>query len=95
MPALVRVGDTNEVGGKVTDGPTTVFANGIRVCTHVSGVTPHPCCGSDGCSAHCRANTVTGSSTVFAEGKPVVYVGVGDTCGHSRAMGSPNVFVSP
>lgn len=95
MPQVVRVGDANETGGLVTDGPSNVFVNGRRINTHVSGVTPHPCCGSDGCSAHCSANTTTGSATVFAGGKPVVYVGVSDTCGHTRVQGSPNVFVAP
>jgi len=88
MPALVRIGDVNEAGGRVTDGPKTVFANGIRVCTHVSGVTPHP---SD--NPHQSAKTAQGSSTVFAEGKPVVFVGAKDTCGHTRVQGSPNVDI--
>lgn len=94
MPQVVRVGDSNQVGGKVIDGAPSVFTNGKITCTHESRVTPHPCCGRKGCNKHCVAKTTTGSSTVFADGKPIVYVGVGDTCGHSRAEGSNNVFVA-
>jgi uncharacterized Zn-binding protein involved in type VI secretion len=88
MPQVVRVGDINEAGGKVTDGAETVKVNGITVCTHVSGVTPHPTGG-----IHTSARTTRGSSTVFAEGKPVVFVGVKDTCGHTRVVGSTDVYV--
>lgn len=93
MPAVVRVGDPNETGGLVIDGDQTVFVNGRPIGWHVSAITPHPCCGNDGCEAHCNAKTTTGSSTVFAGGKPVLYVGVPDTCGHTRAVGSFDVFV--
>lgn len=93
MPQVVRVGDANEVGGLVVDGAPTVFVDGRVVGIHTSSITPHPCCGSKGCNAHCNATTTTGSSTVFAQGQPVLYVGVPDTCGHTRAQGSSTVFV--
>jgi len=93
MPAVVRIGDSNEAGGRVTSGPSTVFVNGKQINTHISEVTPHGCCGKKGCSAHCSAKTTKGSSTVYAAGKPVVFVGVKDTCGHTRTQGSSTVFV--
>jgi uncharacterized Zn-binding protein involved in type VI secretion len=93
MPSAVRIGDTNQAGGRVIDGALNVFVNGRPVCTHVSSVTPHACCGGKGCSAHCYAVTTAGSFTVFANNMPVVFVGVMDSCGHTRIQGSPNVFV--
>lgn len=93
MPAVVRRGDANSAGGIATQGAATVFVNGRGVVPPGSPVTPHPCCGSRGCDAHCSASTTGGSATVFAEGKPIILVGDPDTCGHSRAQGSPNVFI--
>ena len=85
MPLTVRLGDVNQVGGRAMTGAPSVIVNGKVVATHgcvISGHGDHP-----------PSMTVTGSSTVFAEGKPVVYVGVSETCGHSRVTGSPNVIV--
>jgi len=93
MPGAVRIGDVNGAGGAVTQGAMTVMINGRPVCTHTSKVTPHPCCGAPGCSMHCSATTTTGSSTVIAGGRPVVYKGVMDSCGHSRNTCSQNVIV--
>ena len=93
MPAVVRRGDANSAGGIATQGAATVFVNGRGVVPPGSPETPHPCCGSRGCDAHCSASTTGGSATVFAEGKPIILVGDPDTCGHSRAQGSPNVFI--
>lgn len=81
------------MGGLVITGEPTVIVNGRPAGIHQADITPHPCCGSKGCAIHCNAKTTTGSSTVFAGGKPVLYVGVADTCGHTRAQGSPDVFV--
>ena len=93
MPKLVRVGDVNEAGGRVLDGASTVFVNGKMVGTHVSAISPHPPCGSKGGHPHCTARTTRGSSTVFAGGKPVLFVGVSDTCGHTQVEGSGDVVV--
>ena len=87
MPNLSRKGDANQCGGKIIRGAGTVFANGINVGLHVSGITPHP----KG-SPHISAKTTDGSPTVFAEGCPVLRIGSGNTCGHKIAQGSPNVF---
>lgn len=88
MPNLSRVGDTNQVGGKIVRGANTVFANGIKVGLHQSPITPHP-----SGSKHKAAKTTQGSPTVFCEGVPVLRVGSGNSCGHSIAKGSPDVFV--
>jgi uncharacterized Zn-binding protein involved in type VI secretion len=93
MPGAVRIGDVNGAGGAVTQGAMTVMINGRPVCTHTSKVTPHPCCGAPGCSMHCSATTTRGSRTVIAGGRPVVYKGVMDSCGHSRKTCSQNVIV--
>lgn len=93
MPAVVRRGDQNSAGGVATQGAATVLVNGRGVVPPGSSVTPHPCCGSKGCNVHCSAVTTGGSSTVFAEGKPIILKGDSDSCGHSRAQGSPNVFI--
>lgn len=94
MPSVVRRGDPNSAGGVVT-GPCapSVTVNGRPVSLPGDGVTPHPCCGLPGCFKHCVARTSGGSSSVYAEGKPVIYVGCVDTCGHPRALGSNNVNV--
>lgn len=87
MAQLSRKGDQNQAGGKIIRGAGTVFANSIAVGLHVSDITPH------GPGIHASAKTTEGSPTVFAEGCPVLRVGSGNTCGHSIAQGSPDVFV--
>lgn len=88
MAALSRVGDTNEPGGAIVRGATSVFANGIAVGLHLSDITPHP---RD--RKHKNAKTTDGSPTVICEGDPVLRVGSGNTCGHSIIQGSPNINV--
>ena len=90
MPNLSRLGDVNQTGGAITRGAGTVFANGIPVGLHVSGITPHPPCPLP--SIHCGASTTEGSPTVFAEYSPVLRVTSGNNCGHSIVQGSPNIF---
>lgn len=91
MPQLSRKGDTNQPGGKIIRGAGTVFANGIAVGLHVSGITPHAPFGKPH-PPHKAAKTTDGSPTVFAENCPVLRVGSGNTCGHRIVQGSPNVF---
>jgi uncharacterized Zn-binding protein involved in type VI secretion len=93
MPLVVRMGDVNSAGGVATSGVFTVLANGRPVVPPGTRVTPHPCCGAKGCGIHCGASTTMGAPRVLAGGRPVVFVGSPDTCGHSRATGSPNVIV--
>jgi hypothetical protein len=94
LPLIVRKTDYNTAGGVVT-GPCapTVIACNQPVSVPNDAVTPHPCCGSDGCGIHCSAKTQGGTSRVIAEGKKVIYVGESDTCGHTRKSGGPTVFV--
>jgi uncharacterized Zn-binding protein involved in type VI secretion len=94
MPGAVRIGDPNSAGGIATGaGAPSVKINGRSACTPGTKVTPHPCCPRRGCAKHCAASTVKGSTKVFVEGKPLVFVGSSDSCGHSRSLGSTNVNV--
>ena len=93
MPSAVRQGDTNSAGGVAKGGAPTVQINGRNAMIPGQSVTPHPCCGLPFCSRHCVARTGRGSSTVYVEGKPLVYVGSSDSCGHARASGSLDVVV--
>jgi uncharacterized Zn-binding protein involved in type VI secretion len=93
MPGVVRTGDINSAGGAATRGSSSVLVNGRGIVFPGSPVSPHPCCGSDGCHAHCAATVVgPGSSTVICENKPVIRQGDSDSCGHSRQTGSSNVI---
>ena len=95
MPAIVRQGDFNSAGG-ITVYPVTksVIVNGRPLAQPGTIVTPHPCCGADGCEIHCAATVFgPGSPSVIIEGKPAIPVGSLDICGHVRATGSPDVIV--
>jgi uncharacterized Zn-binding protein involved in type VI secretion len=91
MPQLSRQGDQNNAGGAIMRGSGTVFANGIPVGLHVSQITPHAPFGRPH-PPHNAAKTTQGSPTVFAEGESVLRVGSGNTCGHSIAQGSSDIF---
>jgi len=90
---IVRLGDRNGAGGKTTGARKSVKSSGISLAAYRSGVTPHPCCGSPGCSVHCNAKVTGGAPTVYAEGKPVHIVSDSDTCSHKRAQGDKKVLV--
>ena len=92
MSSLSRVGDQNQAGGAIICGSGSVFANGIAVGLHVSGITPHAPWGRPH-PPHQAATTTDGSPTVFCEGVPVLRVGSGNSCGHRIIQGSPDVFV--
>jgi uncharacterized Zn-binding protein involved in type VI secretion len=95
MPGSVqRVGDPNVVGGIILTGDPTVLVNGRPVAIIGARVTPHPCCGAKGCPPiHCAASTTSTNYTVLVGGRPIVTTGDIDTCGHSRSVGSTDVFV--
>lgn len=94
MPGAVRIGDPNSAGGAaIGAGASSVLINGRPACTPGTKVTPHPCCGAPGCAKHCAASVTRGSTSVLVEGKGLVYVGVPDSCGHSRAVGSSDVII--
>jgi len=95
MPGFVqRIGDANQVGGVILEGDPTVLVNGRPVATIGNSISPHFCCGIQGCPpTHCHAKTTATSATVLVGGKPICVTGDIDTCGHSRVLGSTNVIV--
>lgn len=93
MANVVRRGDTNTAGGVALAGATKSYAQGNAIMLPQQPVTPHPCCGSPGCGAHCTAHTKGGASKVFCEGKRVIHTEDYDTCGHKRQSNASKVFV--
>ena len=92
MAQLSRKGDTNEVGGQILRGASSVFCNGIQVGLHVSVMTSHAPFGPPH-PPHEAPTTTAGSPSVFCEGAPVLRVGSGNTCGHSIVQGSADTYV--
>ena len=92
MPGISRKGDTNQAGGQIVRGASTVFANGKPVGLHVSPISDHAPYGKR-TEPHRAATTTSASGTVFAEGSQVLKIGSGNSCGHSTVGGSPDVFV--
>ena len=91
MPAVQRQGDPNSSGGVNSAGVASVRVNGRPIVVPGISVSPHPCCGQDGCGIHCSAVTSGGSVSVRVGGKPVIRDGDADTCGHPRVAGSSTV----
>lgn len=95
MPNAQRLGDPNTAGGIVTAGVASVRINNRATVVPGMPVTPHPPCGQPGGEIHCSAVTQGGSGTVRAGGRPIIRTGADqDSCGHGRAVGSPNVRVN-
>ena len=91
MPGVVRVGDINTGGGVAPLGCLSVTANGRSVVTAPSIVLRH--LGKLICKRG-AVKILYGSTSVTAGGKPVVYVGVIDSCIiHKRLLGSFDVEV--
>ena len=77
MPAITRV-QVNTAGGPITGpGASTVFCEGQKVSLLQDKVAPH------GKPPHTSPVIVGSSSTVFANGKPVVRSGDPASCGHT------------
>ena len=91
MPAVQRQGDPNSSGGVNTSGVASVRVNGRPVVVPGISVSPHPCCGQNGCGVHCSAVTSGGSGSVRVGGRPVIRDGDSDTGGHPRVAGSATV----
>lgn len=87
MPAVSRQGDTDTGGGVMQSGTPSVLVNGKQCGVTGKAVSGH------GRGPHSAPSVQQGSSSVFAEGKPVTYVGATDSCGHTRSQGSPDVYV--
>ena len=89
MPAIERIGDENTGGGVVLSTPhSLVSANNKLVSVDGSPVSGH------GRGRHRSPVTSSGSSNVSINNIPVNRLGDPDTCGHTRAEGSPNVSVN-
>jgi uncharacterized Zn-binding protein involved in type VI secretion len=93
MPNLCRVGDINQTGGAIIGGASTVFANGLKVGQLGNQLTPHAPWSKKAHPPHRKATVTSGSPTVFADGIAVARVTSSNSCGHSMAQGSPDVFV--
>ena len=90
MAAAQRNGDANTAGGVINSIPqSTVFVNSKLVSVNGSKGTGH------GVGIHVANawDTANGSSTVFAGGIAINRTGDADTCAHTRAGGSDDVFV--
>jgi len=85
--ALVRVGDINSGGGKVISGEPSLRLNGLPVAVDGSPVSCHTNFKGEHTHAHCRAS----QSLITIKGKPVIFVGDVDSCGHVRIQGSPDI----
>ena len=90
MPKAQRNGDSNNGGGEINSIPqSTVFVNSKLVSVNGSKGTGH----GIGIHAANAWDTANGSSTVFAGGIAINRTGDADTCTHTRAGGSDDVFV--
>ena len=91
MAAAQRNGDSNDGGGVINSIPqSTVFVNSKLVSVNGSIGTGHPVGPPHSAGTWKTAN---GSSTVFAEKIAINRTGDADTCEHTRAGGSDDVFV--
>ena len=90
MPKAQRNGDANTGGGVINSIPqSTVFVNSKLVSVNGSKGTGH----GIGIHAANAWDTANGSSTGFAGGIAINRTGDADTCAHTRAGGSDDVFV--
>lgn len=88
MPGISRCGVDTAGSTIIGPGSSNVFVNGSKTVLIGDNVKPHP----PSPSPHSKApKMVTASSTVFANGKPVVRSGDLASCSHS-ATGSSNVY---
>ena len=89
MPQVHRLTDDNTAGAPITSTlQNSVYANNLLVGVNGSPVAGH------GPGVHGGPVTANGSSNVFIENIPVNRQGDDDTCGHSRNIGSPDVYVN-
>ncbi len=89
MKPICRMGDLSAGLGKAIATSRTVYANFLPVALVGNMLTPHikgP--------RHAVSRIVTGSPTVFIEGRPVARLGSISSCGHKMITGSFNVLTS-
>lgn len=87
MPSVSKVG-VSIVGTGILLGPgaPTVLVEGVPVGCIGDSVSPH------GNAPHISPTIVSGSATVFANGKPIALVGTSKaTCAHPVATGATSV----
>ena len=88
MPQVHRLTDPNTAGAPIIVViQNSVFTNYLLTSVDGSPVEGH------GPGVHAGPLTANGSSNVFIEYIPVNRLGDPDTCGHPRAIGSPDVYV--
>lgn len=93
MPAIQRMGDSNNAGGAINSIPqSTVYVNNKLVAVSGSIGTSHAPCPIP---PHCAGQwqTVATQTTTFVENKLVVVDNDTDTCGHTRINGSADSFI--
>lgn len=93
MPALARHGDTNEEGGAIVSGASTVRVNGQLVAQVGNLIEPHAPWDPTAHPPHEAATITSGSTSVKADGAFVAFVGSANSCGHAIDTGSDNVTV--
>ena len=89
MKPICRMGDLSAGLGKAIATSRTVYANFLPVALMGDMLTPHikgP--------RHAVSKIITGSPTVFVEGRPVARFGSISSCGHKMITGSFNVLTS-
>ena len=93
MPAAARLTDADTSDGSIASGTIdSVLINGLPAAVVGSVDSPHSPYG-DPHPPHAVATIGAGSDTVFVEGLPLARVGDPLSCGHSVAVGSPDVEV--
>ncbi|CAB4221472.1 COG4104 Uncharacterized conserved protein [uncultured Caudovirales phage] len=87
MPPVVRMGDANNMGGKIIVGVPNVLVNNRPICVDGKPITAH----YPYVPPHVSAVTTAGLKSVIAGGIPINLLGNPDSCGHTRVEGSDNV----
>ena len=93
MAALARHGDTNDEGGAIVSGASTVKVNGQLVAQVGNLIKPHAPWDPTAHPPHEAATITSGSTSVKADGAFVAFVGSSNSCGHAIKTGSDNVKV--
>jgi uncharacterized Zn-binding protein involved in type VI secretion len=93
MPAAARLNDPDSSDGAITSGgASTVFINGQPAAIVGSMDRDHAPYGRPH-GPHVPNPIVSGSATVFFDGKAAARVGDPFACGHVVASGSPDVNI--
>ena len=84
---MVRLGDANNMGGKIIAGVDSVLVNNKPICVDGKPISSH----YPYVPPHGSPVTSGGLGSVIAGGIPINIIGNPDTCGHSRVEGSGDV----